>query len=195
VEPCSEAEHCFTLLGRPTYILGSQNPHFAVVGQALTNAARTTLIRCLGCTDAGITIDSAIEEIAPRAFHGNQMKSLTFAEPSRLRVIGKSAFLQCYLLSVIVIPSTVEVLGEGAFADCRLLQEVRFATGSRLRLLEKGAFDYCRCLGPIDVPAAADIQAYCTEIATAYDDDGSERVRLHFSVCPFRPQSMGTMLS
>jgi hypothetical protein len=176
----ADPERCVTLLGYPTYILGSRNPHFAVVGQSLMNFERTTLLHHCCRSDCDVTIDSTIQELAPASFRRVSITTLAFAQPSRLRIIGSSAFAICPSLGAVVIPSTVEVIGAHAFGSCRSLREVRFEKGSRLRMIEESAFDGCTQLGPVDVPSRAAIGEYYNVVEHVYDDHGVEHVRVQF---------------
>jgi hypothetical protein len=178
---CPDPGPCVTLVGRPTYILGGGNPHFAMVGHSLMNVGRTTLIRHCVQDDLAITIDSTVEELAPGSFEHVSMRTLTFSQPSRLRVIGAGAFESCRALGLVVLPWTVEVIGAGAFSRCDWLQEVRIERGSRLRLVAPGAFARCPHLGSVDVPATARIGGRFTVIAPVYDEDGSALLRVHFA--------------
>jgi hypothetical protein len=167
------------LFGRPAFLLGTGNRHLAVVGSAIMNFARSSLI--LYCGSSDVTIGSTVEEISPGCFFDMSMVGkLTFSAPSRLRFIRASAFAFCAPISLIVFPLTVEVIAERAFFRCRELQEVRFETGSQLQLIEEDAFNGCFSLGPIDVPSRATILGVFKVIAQVRDEDGSDRTRVQF---------------
>jgi hypothetical protein len=168
------------LFGDITCLVGAGNRHFAVFGCLLMNYARTSLIRYCDDSEDDITLDSTVEELGYGCCLGMEMRTFTFAEPSRLRIIGERAFDECQNLSLIVIPASVEEIGDMAFHSCHALQEVRFATGSRLQLIGPASFLGCGLLQPVDVPACATNQGNFTVLATVYDVDGAERKRVEF---------------
>jgi hypothetical protein len=177
----SSPEPCSVLFGDTVYLVGSGNLHFAVVGKCLTNFARTTLIRYGFLLDCDvITIDSTIEELGPGCCTTGAMKTLTFAEPSRLRIIGWQAFGFLQRLVSVVIPRTVEVIECEAFFGCSRLEHVQIERGSRLRLIEEEAFACDRALQPVDVPSAAKIEGHFKVLARIRDEDGSQRRRVKF---------------
>jgi hypothetical protein len=155
------------------------NTHFTVVDRTLMNFARTSVIHYFG-EDSEIALDSMIEELGAFSFCSRTMTVFTFANPSRLRVIAKYAFLGCRHLGSILIPSTVEVIEEGAFINCSGLQQLAFATGSQLRLIEAEAFSGCNWLQPVDVPCSATICGLFTVVARVFDTDRSRRLRVRF---------------
>jgi hypothetical protein len=165
--------------GGPTYQVAPGNTHFAMVGAALMNFARTSVIRHFD-PDAAGTIDLSVEELGPSAFACHAFRSFLFPEPSRLRVIGREAFNSCLYVSAITIPSAVQVIGEYAFSCCFSLQEVRIASRSQLRLIENRAFFRCMQLGAVDVPSSATISDLFERVADVFDQDGSKRIRVRF---------------
>jgi hypothetical protein len=145
------------------------------------------------CCDAlrVIQIPSSVEEIGERAFeHCITLDDVRIgcrfpgAEASRLRVIGRRAFRECFQLSVIEIPTSVEEIGEMAFADCRKLQEVRIGVRSKLRLIEEDAFRHCRYVESVDVPSTTEICGDYTVLANVRDADGQNRKRVKFREKP-----------
>jgi hypothetical protein len=178
--PFQAAERSPDLLGKPTYILGRGNRHFAVVGQVMMNFKRSSVILYGRKSDRDVTIDSTVQELGPCSFCGVRMKTVTFSRPWRLRTIGESAFGKCESLAMIVIPGSVEVIGGWAFAGCWALQEVRFGRASQLQRIKTGAFDHCPWLQPMDVPSRAKIGGDFTLLAHVSGEDGSNRVRVQF---------------
>jgi hypothetical protein len=118
--------------------------------------ARTTLIRYWGFSDSEISIDSGVRELAPGSFRALWMTVLTFAEQSRLRVIGASAFADCHRLVSVAIPAAVEVIERDAFHECHALRELRFERESRLRSIGAWAFAECESLGLVVIPSAVE---------------------------------------
>jgi hypothetical protein len=181
------------LLGAPTFLVGSGNRHFAVVGHALMNFGRTTLIRYCGCSDPEITIDSTVEELASGSFRRLSVTTLTFAERSSLRVIGESAFEDCGSLASMVLPAALEQIEMSAFRACVALQELRFRRGSRLRVIGTGAFQGCRSLGLVVIPAAVQVIdkgafSVCSALQEVRFETGSRLQligELAFMDCPY----------
>jgi hypothetical protein len=151
-----------------------------VVGKALMNFARTTVIDHCDWDLLEITIDAAVEELGPNCFHLHEMRTVTFAEHSRLRLIHREAFAWRSSLTEISIPATVEVIGESTFARCKALQEVRIATGSKLSLIEEKAFTECSYLQPVDVPSKTTILGDYKRVGWTADERGARSARVEF---------------
>ena len=87
-----------------------------------------------------VTIPASVETIGMAAFSDcYKLKTVTFAENSRLTAIGASAFAFDAITSVI-IPVGVETIGGSAFGRCTSLTNVTFAEGSRLKTIGENAF-------------------------------------------------------
>jgi hypothetical protein len=161
------------------------NRHFAIGDHALTNFARTRLIRYCSEHDSDAIVNSVVEELGPGCLSGILMKTVTFVEPSRLRLLGRRSFCCCKCLGSIRIPSAVEVIGERAFECCSLLVDVQIATDSRLRRIERDSFLQCSLLKPVDVPWRAEILEKCQVLGHVHDENGSRRTRVRFREPPF----------
>jgi hypothetical protein len=168
------------LIGHPIYSVGAGNPHFAVVGHSLMDFEETVLIDYRDADVDELELDSHLEELAPKCIYQHSLSKVSFAENSRLRLIGRDVFAHCPHLATVSIPASVEVIGEGAFAWCGALVKVLFAAGSQLRLIEQDAFTHCDYLGPIDVPSRAAIRGNHTVVATVISETGEEHARVRF---------------
>jgi hypothetical protein len=160
-------------------VVDSANTHFTVVDRTLMNITRTSVIHYFG-DESDIALDSMVEELGAFSFCWKTMTTFTLVDPSRLRVIARSAFYWCKNLASIVLPSTVEVIERGAFNYCSALQLAVFAAGSRLGIIEEEAFSYCHYLQPVDVPASAKISGDFQVLAEVTDLDRSRLIRGRF---------------
>ena len=115
-----------------------------------------------------LALPSFVEEIAAEAFRGWQMlEVVSFADDSRLRIIGQGAFRDSGLSSF-APPASLRVLGREALAGCRKLSHLvlneglqelgeRCLTGAGLNFL---AFpEHCPMMG-------SDVFAGCSHIRT-----------------------------
>jgi hypothetical protein len=159
-------------------VLDPRNRHFTIVDRALMDAGKTTVIHYFG--DSEVIIDSEVEILAHSSFASSPIKTITFAEPSRLRVIGPRALADCEMLRSIFIPSTVQVIAKSAFADCRSLHEVVFGIKSQLRVIKIYAFSDCPDLQSVYVPSNAKLRCNCTVYETVTDEYGSKLIRVVF---------------
>ena len=117
-----------------------------------------------------VTISSTVEEIGDASpsndnwelnFYGGfsnctKLKTVEFAENSKLKSIGKGAFQGCDALKEIIIPSSVEIIAdyafEGDYNEGSALEKVTFAEGSKLKEIGDCAFGYCTLLTSIELP-------------------------------------------
>jgi hypothetical protein len=155
------------------------NTHFTVVDRTLMNFTRTSVIYSFA-QDSDFALGSTVEQLGAFSFAWSGINTFTVVEPSRLRVIARSAFLSCPHFVSIVIPSTVEVIEQCAFQHCLALREVVFAAGSRLRLIEAEAFSDCYCLQPVRVQRSAKICGLFAVVAEVSDTDGSQQIQVQF---------------
>ena len=87
-------------------------------------------------------------------FRCKTFTSVVFAEGSKLKKIGNSAFFETKITSL-TIPAKVEEIGSYAFYNCYNLEEVLFAEGSLLEKIGNGAF-YGTKITSITIPALAE---------------------------------------
>lgn len=99
-----------------------------------------------------IEIPAGIAQIGGVAFASSGLRNVTFAENSRLMVIGASAFVQCALTGI-EIPASVMAIGGRAFMANFALASVTFAEGSNLISIGEKAFFGNSALTAIALPA------------------------------------------
>ena len=99
-----------------------------------------------------IEIPEGITEIGAASFYKSALTSITFAENSRLMVIGAKAFAQNTLTGV-EIPASVMAIGAEAFESNFALASVTFAEDSNLIFIDNQAFFRASALTVITLPA------------------------------------------
>jgi len=116
-----------------------------------------------------VTISSTVEEIGDDTPYVSgavnltggfsncpKLKTVTFAENSKLKKIGKGAFSGSTALKEITIPASVELIAENAFEGDynkgSALEKVTFAKGSKLKEIRSQAFAHCTSLTSIELP-------------------------------------------
>jgi len=109
-----------------------------------------------------ITIPASVTRINDWAFSFcTNLKSVTFAEDSRLESIG-GAFLECTSLESITIPASVKFIYGYTFSGCTNLTSVIFAGGSKLETVGDGVFAECISLKSIIIPAGVSTIGNCS---------------------------------
>ena len=71
-----------------------------------------------------ITIGTGIKEIQASTFNQSNIETVTFAEGSQLKEVGRNAFYECANLKTINLPATLEKIGQEAFRGCSELVSV-----------------------------------------------------------------------
>ena len=90
----------------------------------VTSIEEAAFSRCSSL--ASVEIPSSVTRIVNSAFGGcSSLASVTFAEGSRLGMIGDDAFNGCRSLVSVEIPSSVTRIGNGAFGGCLKLSTVK----------------------------------------------------------------------
>jgi len=98
----------------------------------------------------GVIVLSSVESIPMRAFEDYQnLQTVEFQRPSKVRTIGKAAFKRCSFLDRIDL-SSVEYVGDEAFNGCTHLNDVTF--GPRLLVIGEDAFYECAALISVIIP-------------------------------------------
>ena len=109
---------------------------------------------------SAISIPASVEVIGERAFLGcTSLRTITFQPNSRLKTIGRLAFITCPITSI-EIPASVERL-ESAFGGCTSLKNVQFQANSQLRTIDDTSFQSC----PLEILNASNC-SYITSIGT-----------------------------
>lgn len=124
---------------------------------------------------------SQLKSIGRAAFYGTEHAHPRFKEikiPDSVETIGNGAFYDCRDLERITLPSTLQKLSNSTFYDCTALSEVTFPAS--LKTIEKSAFSGCRTLSEVKLPASlTTIQSYvfdrCSALKTVFYDGSLER--------------------
>ena len=122
-----------------------------ILPETLTVIGPNAFIRCASLRS--VTIPASVETIFNGAFNSNvALAELSFAQGSRLRSIGMSAFSGTALTRV-TFPASLEELGSHAFRIASL-SEVSFEEGSCLKKIAAQCFQDCAELSSIVLPAS-----------------------------------------
>ena len=109
-----------------------------------------------------IVIPASVTTIGADAFTGiTALKTVTFAEGSRLESIGNTAFSGCTALEEIELPATLKTMGTGVFSNDKALKSVKMA--GALEALPTQTFSGCIALETVILPeklGAIDAQAF-----------------------------------
>ena len=101
----------------------------------------------------------------------NCFNKVVFAPDSNITAIGDDCFIDCDLITIVVLPNTIKSIGDSAFYTCEDLQYVYIPEG--VTYIGQQAFDFCDELAYIRVPDS------CTELGNwAFDDTN----RLYLSI-------------
>ena len=98
-----------------------------------------------------------------------EIKSITFAENSKLIGIGEKAFSGCHSLKSIEIPKSVTLISPYAFEECRSLTGIEIPEG--VKIINDGTFYECTSLASIMIPSGVTSIGghafqYCTSLAS-----------------------------
>ncbi len=111
----------------------------------------------------GIVIPASVERIGARAFDGSTIKTITFADGSKLAEIGDYAFYKCSLLTSVSLPDGVAKIGDQAFAYCSQLVSAEI---SSVKTMGEGAFAYCPALKTVTFGSGATATGTYTFLST-----------------------------
>ena len=99
-----------------------------------------------------VVIPASVVEIGDYAFTGiTTLGSITFAQNSKLEVIGNSAMAGSKTVTL-TIPATVKEIGNNAFQNSPLLEEVIFEEGCQLETMGNYVFQNCQSLTSFTFP-------------------------------------------
>ena len=152
-----------------TYNLSSitvdaENKHFVMDNNSLLDINRTRLIKHL--TISGETyyeVPQTVTTIDPYAFYNNNyLTQIVLYEG--LKIIGESAFANCYQISSVNLPSTLTALGKQAFFNCSQLNYIYIPDG--ITEIPEGTFRFCSNLQTVSMSNKVtkignDAFAYC----------------------------------
>ena len=98
--------------------------------------------------DGVITISGSGTINLPEGVNG--FSEIVFAEGSNITTIGEDCFVDCDLITSVILPDTVTRIEDGAFNTCEDLEYIYLPEG--LEYIGSEAFDYCDELAYVYVP-------------------------------------------
>lgn len=141
-----------------------------------------------GCAAVTVRIPASVTEIPDYAFAGcTALRSVEFAEGSRLRRVGRFAFLGCASLECLSLPPTVTEIGEGAMRECEALRA--FTVPQGVRVIEPHTFEWCTALRSVTLPpglkeVGMSAFKYCRSLEAVALPEGVAQVGMNaFSCC------------
>ena len=140
------------------------------IPENITSIGRNAFALCKSLSE--ITIPAKVERIGEYAFYdcydytnySGGLKTVTFAENSRLTTIEEHAFYRCMYLEKIEIPASVTSIGGYAFNSCEDLKELAFAPNSQLKSIGEYAFGAVSTVTVSPAYTSVQIPASVTEI-------------------------------
>ena len=126
------------------------------IPSSVTSIDNNAFNECSGLTGT-LTIPSSVTSIGENTFFKcNKLRSLTFANNSKLININHGAFFNCNgLTGTLTIPSSVTGIGNNAFSGCNNLRSLTFANNSKLININSSAFFNCNDLtGTLTIPSS-----------------------------------------
>jgi hypothetical protein len=126
--------------------VGAGSRIFKIEGNLLTTADGTKILRYFG-RDGDVLVPETVEILGKSCFEScDHIQGIVFEPGSKLRQIGRSAFLGCAFLTSIAIPASVEMIEESAFKNCDGMEECLMNSDAHLLKIGKEAFADCRSL-------------------------------------------------
>lgn len=110
---------------------------------------------CNALTTVTFAENSQLKSIGRAAFYGTEQAYPRFKEikiPDSVDTIGSGAFFYCQDLERITLPSALQTLSSVTFYGCAALSEVTFPAS--LKTIESSVFDGCRNLSEVKLPAS-----------------------------------------
>ena len=134
--------------------------------------------------DSVLIIPAGVTKIDDYAFqYREDFKRIEFAEPCRVREIGRGAFSWCANLESVKLPRSVVDLNSQAFAYCDKLRAVTFPT--RLQHVGANCFSFCKALEAVVLPASVnELESYAF----------SECVSMRRAVLPANSKLLGELI-
>ncbi len=99
-----------------------------------------------------IAIPPKVRRLSNNVFHRSSLRSISFAENCNIEYIDAFAFAECKLLKDIELPTTVKVIGGSAFKDCWSLGLSVINNLSQLNFIGDSAFYNCKELMNVKIP-------------------------------------------
>lgn len=136
---------------------------------------------CNALTTVTFAEGSQLKSIGRAAFYGTEHAYPRFKEikiPDSVETIGNGAFYDCRDLERITLPSALQTLSTVTFYDCTALSEVTFPAS--LKTIESSAFSGCRNLSEVELPASlkaiqSSVFHRCSALKTVSYDGSLER--------------------
>ena len=134
-----------TYLGEKAFIYCYQleNVYYNAVNAA-THPQFHDVFSVAGMNGAGISfhVGEKVREIPEQLFYNQAyLTSVSFAENSACRIIGKFSFAGCSALAQVTLPQGLTHIGDGAFASCSALKEIIIPTS--VTTIGESAFGNC----------------------------------------------------
>ena len=131
---------------------------------------------CNALTTVTFAEGSQLKSIGRAAFYGTEHAYPRFKEikiPDSVETIGNGAFYDCRDLERITLPSALQTLSTVTFYDCTALSEVTFPAS--LKTIESSAFSGCRNLSKVKLPASlkaiqSSVFHRCSALKTVFYD-------------------------
>lgn len=98
-----------------------------------------------------VKFPSSVTQIGRSSFlNCTSLEKIIFENPSNIKIIMKSAFMNCGIKKL-CIPSSVIEIGPNAFHRCQNLRVIRFAPNSQLKIIGDKSFS-CTKIEKISIP-------------------------------------------
>ena len=125
-----------------------------------------------------VQIPSTVTEIGARAFLYNvKLKKVEFTSNSKLKIIGESAFFDCWSLEEISVPDTVTSIGAYVFLRCSSLKEIKIPPS--VKALRWSVFEECYSLKSVAcsvVEIEQSVFTKCTSLESIIIPSGVESI-------------------
>ncbi len=135
-----------------------------------------------------VSIPAWVTEIPDYAFaRCTALRRVEFAEGSRLRRVGRYAFLGCTSLDSLPLPPSVTEIGEGALRECEALGA--FTVPQGVTAIEPHTFEWCVSLRSVSLPpglkeVGMSAFKYCRSLEAVTLPEGVAQVGMNaFSCC------------
>ncbi|WP_321428971.1 leucine-rich repeat protein [uncultured Methanolobus sp.] len=147
--------------------VGPDNSVYASVDGILYNKAITTLIQCPSGRTNTVTIPGSVTTIGKSAFYDCGITSVVI--PDSVTSIDDGAFRYCTGLTSVVVPDSVTNLGRYVFQGCSALTSVDL--GSGVTNIGATAFSGCSALTSLTIPGSvtdidASVFSGCTNLTS-----------------------------
>ena len=93
------------------------------------------------CAFTEIQLPASVEELGCECFSSDNLRAVTFSEPSSLKII--TGFSRCPLADEVKIPDSVEEIGPSCFFFCLFIRSISLSPLSSLKRISFEAFSTC----------------------------------------------------